>query len=72
MAHHTRVLLLEGMSDPIGLTVARCLSDVPGVSVHVYAADEQSHLRYSRHTASFHVQPAHLDDPRPRQPAPRG
>lgn len=64
MSQPTRVLLLEGASDPIGLTVARCLADVRGVAVHVLAADERSHLRYSRHTASFRVQQVCLGDPR--------
>lgn len=58
------VLLLEGHSDPIPLSVARCLADVPGVAVHALAVDTSSHLRHSRRRASFHIQQAGLDDPR--------
>ncbi len=57
------VLLVEGHTDPIPLAVARCLADVPGVTVHTLAADASSHLRHSRRRASFHTQQVGLDDP---------
>jgi predicted ATP-grasp superfamily ATP-dependent carboligase len=64
MAPHLSILLLEGLSDAIGLIVARCLADAPGIKVHVLAADADSHLRYSRYCASFHLMDVPLEDPR--------
>ncbi len=60
MPRRLSVLLVEGLSDPIPLSVARCLNDLPGVQVHTLAADQHSSLRFSRHRSSFQLQPAGL------------
>jgi predicted ATP-grasp superfamily ATP-dependent carboligase len=60
MPRRLSVLLVEGLSDPIPLSVARCLTDIPGVQVHTLAVDQHSSLRFSRHRSSFQLQPPGL------------
>lgn len=46
------ILIPDGESH-LSLSVARCLTHVPGVKVHVLSHDAWPHVRFSRHRASF-------------------
>lgn len=63
MPRRRSILMIEGQSDPISLSVARCLAATPGVALHTVAVDQHSQLRYSRHRASFRIQANSFDSP---------
>lgn len=54
MEHHKiSILILDGESD-LSLSVARCLGQIPGVTVHALSTQKYSPLRFSRYITTFH------------------
>ena len=51
------VLIIDGESD-LSLSVARCLGQIPGISIHALSREKYPSLRFSKYLSSFHfIQP---------------
>ena len=56
-------MMMDG-GGQVALPVARCLGQVPGLSLHVVSDEAGVPLRFSRHRTSFHVRPLATDEQR--------
>ena len=56
-------MMMDG-GGQVALPVARCLGQVPGLSLHVVSDEAAVPLRFSRHRTSFHVRPLATDEQR--------
>jgi len=50
--HQLSVLILDGESD-LSLSVARCLGQIPGVTIHALSTQKIAPIRFSRYISSF-------------------
>lgn len=51
--HHLSVLILDGESD-LSLSVARCLGQIPELTIHAISTSKYAPVRFSKHLSTFH------------------